>query len=76
MLSRIRELKRILLGHEAEYGQGMVEYAIIIAVVAVISVVVFSTEGAGGRSWVNSIGGVYDQADNAISQIHLIRDNN
>ena len=53
----------------------MLEYAIIIAVVAVISVVVFSTEGSGGLSWVESINGVYEQADNAINQIHLLGDN-
>ena len=75
MLSRIRELKKSLWEHNSEYGQGMVEYGIIIAVVAVISLVVFTTEDGGGRSFVNSVTGVYDQADNAISQIHLLKGN-
>ena len=69
MLSRIRELKESLWENDSERGQGMVEYGIIIAVVAVISLVVFTTEDGGGRSFVNSVTGVYNQADNAINQI-------
>lgn len=75
MLSRIRELNRSLWERNSECGQGMVEYGIIIAVVAVISLVVFTTEDGGGRSFINSVTGVYDQADNAINQIELLKDN-
>ena len=52
----------------------MVEYGIIIAVVAVISLIVFTTEGGGGRSFINSINGIYDQTDNAINQIDLLKE--
>lgn len=75
MLSRIRELKKRLLECNSERGQGMVEYGIIIAVVAVISLVVFTTEDGGGRSFINSVNGIYDQTNNAINQIELLKDN-
>ena len=52
----------------------MVEYGIIIAVVAVISLIVFTTEGGGGRSFIKSINGIYDQTDNAINQIDLLKE--
>ena len=76
MFSRIRGFKNRLLSRYAEKGQGMVEYGIIIAVVAVISLVVFTTEGGGGRSFINSINGIYDQTDNAISQINRLSGDN
>lgn len=75
MLHRIRDSKLIFQKYDSEKGQGMVEYGIILAVVAVISLIVFTTEGSGGRSWVNSINGVYDQANDAINQIEIRQDN-
>ena len=52
----------------------MVEYGIIIAVVAVISLVVFTTEDGGGRSFINSVNGIYDQTNNTINEIALLKD--
>jgi Flp pilus assembly pilin Flp len=54
-----------------EKAQGMVEYAIIIAVIAVISVAVFvGDNGEGGKAF-DSVNGLYEQADNAINQIEI-----
>ena len=74
MLRRIRVFKRIFQKYDSEKGQGMVEYGIILAVVAVISLIVFSTEGSGGQSWVNSVNGLYDQANDAVNQIEIRQD--
>lgn len=73
LLSRIREFRKCLWEHDSERGQGMVEYGIIIAVVAVISLVVFTTEDGGGRSFINSVNGIYDQTNNAINEIDLLK---
>lgn len=54
-----------------EKAQGMVEYAIIIAVIAVISVAVFvGDNGEGGKAF-EAVNGLYDQAGNAIDQIEV-----
>jgi Flp pilus assembly pilin Flp len=69
---RIYDLKATL--HEMlseERAQGMVEYAIIIAVVAVISVAIFMGEnGSGGRAF-QAVNGLYDQANDAITEIEI-----
>jgi Flp pilus assembly pilin Flp len=54
-----------------ERAQGMVEYAIIIAVVAVISVAVFMGENGSGGEMFRSVDGLYDQANNAIDRIEV-----
>jgi Flp pilus assembly pilin Flp len=68
----IRDFKAVLIEKlSEEHAQGMVEYAIIIAVVAVISVAIFMGEnGSGGKAF-DSVNGLYDQANDAIDQIEI-----
>ena len=47
----------------SEKGQGMVEYALIIAFVAAIAIFVFSNEGLG-----SVIGGAFSNASDMVSQ--------
>lgn len=54
-----------------ERAQGMVEYAIIIAVVAVISVALFMGDEGSGKGAFESVNRLYDQTDNAISKIEI-----
>jgi Flp pilus assembly pilin Flp len=54
-----------------EHAQGMVEYAIIIAVVAVISVAVFMGDGGSGGKAFEAVNGLYDQANDAVTQIEV-----
>jgi Flp pilus assembly pilin Flp len=53
-----------------ERAQGMVEYTIIIALVAIISVAVFASDG-GGMSPFNSINTLYNQTGVAIEKIEV-----
>ena len=57
----------------SEKGQGMVEYALIIAFVAAIAIMVFSDDGLGGV-----IGGAFsnasDMVDSAASQATALAD--
>ena len=47
----------------SEKGQGMVEYALIIAFVAAIAIFVFSEDGLG-----SVIGGAFENASNMVSE--------
>ena len=47
----------------SEKGQGMVEYALIIAFVAAIAIMVFNDEGLGGV-----IGGAFSNASDMVNQ--------
>jgi Flp pilus assembly pilin Flp len=68
----IRDFKTVLTESlSEEHAQGMVEYAIIIAVVAVISVAIFVGEGGSGGKALNAVSVLYDQANNAISQVKI-----
>ena len=65
-------LKAKLQEKLSEKGQGMTEYAIILAVVAVVAVAVFmgGNDPAQGTLG-NAIGGAYSQAGAAISNIKV-----
>lgn len=67
----ISELNRQLCKGLSERGQGMIEYAIIIAVIAVISVGVFVGTGGGGHHFGDSVNGLYQQAGDAVNQIEV-----
>ena len=53
----------------SETGQGMTEYAIILAVVATVSVIVFMS--GGGRNFGNAVEGQYQRAGDAINKIEV-----
>lgn len=65
----IAEFKAKIQENFSENGQAMVEYAIVIAVVAIIAVAVFMSEGGGGKSFTDSVNSTYEKADNAINEI-------
>ena len=58
-----------------EQGQAMIEYALILAVIAVISVAVFVGSDSAGKRYGDSVSGIYQQADNAINQINIPANN-
>ena len=60
-----------LQGKLSEKGQGMTEYAIILAVVAVVAVAVFMGNDGSGGTLGNAITGAYSQAGAAISSIDV-----
>jgi Flp pilus assembly pilin Flp len=68
----IEELKAKLQEKISEKGQGMTEYAIILAVVAVVAVAVFMGGDDPAKGTLgNAIGGAYSQAGAAISSIKV-----
>ena len=67
----ISELNRQLCKGLSERGQGMIEYALIIAVIAVISVGVFVGSGGGGHHFGDSVNEIYQQTGNSINQIEV-----
>jgi Flp pilus assembly pilin Flp len=67
----IEELKAKLQEKISEKGQGMTEYAIILAVVAVVAVAVFMGEGGKGGTLGNAITGAYNKAGDAINNIEV-----
>ena len=72
MFKFIYDLKAKLQEKLSEKGQGMTEYAIILAVVAVVAVAVFygSTDENGKAGGLQgTIGGAYDKANNAINNL-------
>ena len=71
MFTFVEELKAKLQEKLSEKGQGMTEYAIILAVVAVVAVAVFMGEGGKGGTLGNAITGAYDQAGSAINGIKV-----
>lgn len=71
MFTFVEELKAKLQEKLSEKGQGMTEYAIILAVVAVVAVAVFMGDNGSGGTLGNAITGAYNQAGNAVNQIHV-----
>lgn len=71
MFKSIEELKAKLQEKLSEKGQGMTEYAIILAVVAVVAVAVFMGDDGSGGTLGNAIQGAYNQAGNAVNQIEV-----
>lgn len=71
MFTFVEELKAKLQEKLSEKGQGMTEYAIILAVVAVVAVAVFMGDGGKGGTLGNAITGAYDQAGSAINNIKV-----
>lgn len=68
MFKWIYELKAKLQEKLSEKGQGMTEYAIILAVVAVVAVAVFyGSEDSGGLK--DTVQSTYDNANNQINKI-------
>ena len=67
----IAELKAKIQENFSENGQAMVEYAIVIAVIAVIAAAVFMSDGGGGKAFTDSVQGTYEKADNAINEIEV-----
>ena len=74
MFKFIYDLKAKLQEKLSEKGQGMTEYAIILAVVAVVAVAVFygTTDESGKSTGLQgTIGGAYDRANKAINNIPI-----
>ena len=71
MFKFVEELKAKLQEKLSEKGQGMTEYAIILAVVAVVAVAVFMGSDGKGGTLGNAITGAYDQAASAVNQIEV-----
>jgi Flp pilus assembly pilin Flp len=71
----IEELKAKLQEKISEKGQGMTEYAIILAVVAVVAVAVFMGSNGKGGALGNAIGGAYSKANTAIDGINVSKVN-
>lgn len=72
MFKFIEELKAKLQEKISEKGQGMTEYAIILAVVAVVAVAVFmGGDNAASGTLGNAITGAYDKAGTAVNQIQV-----
>lgn len=70
MFKWIYELQKKLQEKISEKGQGMTEYAIILAVVAVVAVAVFYGGGSSnGAGLSGTIGNAYQKANNAINNI-------
>ena len=67
----INELKAKLQEKLSEKGQGMTEYAIILAVVAVVAVAVFMGKDGSGGTLGNAINGAYSKAGTAINSISV-----
>ena len=72
MIKFVEDLKAKLQEKLSEKGQGMTEYAIILAVVAVVAVAVFMGGNDPAKGTLgNAIGGAYSQAGNAINGIEV-----
>ena len=71
MFTFVEELKAKLQEKLSEKGQGMTEYAIILAVAAVVAVAVFMGNNGSGGTLGNAINGAYGQAASAINNIKV-----
>ena len=69
MFKWIYELKAKLQEKLSEKGQGMTEYAIILAVVAIVAVAVFYGGGDESSGLKGTISGAYQKANNEVSSI-------
>ena len=78
MFKWIYELQKKLQEKLSEKGQGMTEYAIILAVVAVVAVAVFygGTDGEGANAkktgLQGTVGSAYDKAEAAINKLPTV----
>ena len=73
MFKWIYELKAKLQEKLSEKGQGMTEYAIILAVVAIVAVAVFYGNGDESKGLEGTITKAYDQANTQINKIGQIQ---
>ena len=71
MFKFIYELKAKLQEKLSEKGQGMTEYAIILAVVAVVAVAVFMGNNGSGGTLGTAIKGAYNKAGDAVDSINV-----
>ena len=71
MFKWIYDLKAKLQEKLSEKGQGMTEYAIILAVVAVVAVAVFMGSDGSGGTLGTSIKGAYNKAGDAVNKIEV-----
>lgn len=56
----------------SEKGQGMIEYALVLAFVAVVSAAVFMSSDGGGRNYLtNTVSGTYDKTGNVVDNIRV-----
>ena len=69
MFTFVEELKAKLQEKLSEKGQGMTEYAIILAVVAVVAVAVFYGNDANEAGLKGTISNAYGTANNKIDNI-------
>lgn len=73
----IYDLKKVLQEKLSEKGQGMTEYAIILAVVAVVAVAVFmGGDDAASGTLGGAVSGAYNQAGSAINAIQVTNNGN
>lgn len=71
MFKWIEELQKKIQEKLSEKGQGMTEYAIILAVVAVVAVAVFMGSNGQGGTLGSAINGAYNQAGAAVNNIKV-----
>lgn len=75
MFKRFNRLNKKILEELSEKGQGMIDYALILAVVAVISVALFMTSDGSGKRFGDSVNGIYQQSSDAVNEIKLPENN-
>jgi len=75
MFKWIYELKAKLQEKLSEKGQGMTEYAIILAVVAIVAVAVFYGGADGQKGLQKTVGDAYNTATNQINKINNAANN-
>lgn len=68
MFKWIEELKQKIQEKLSEKGQGMTEYAIILAVVAVVAVAVFYGGGNNDSGLKGTVSGAFDRATDAVNK--------
>ena len=71
LIYRITKAIRNRVAKLNEKGQGMVEYAVILAVVAAVAIVVFGT-GKSGEGLSSTVQGAFDNADTQIQKTGTI----
>ena len=69
MLRLFYEVQRNFQLKLSEKAQGMVEYAIVIAFIAVIAAAVFM--GEGSWSYLHTVETTYEKASDAVSQVRV-----
>ena len=66
MYKLTKKIQDMIKGITNEKGQGMVEYAIVLAVVAIIATFVFWGDGNSGNNLQSTVQGTYDNAKTQI----------